>query len=481
MSSGALPTSRFGRRSLTRGRALLRDATPAEALIALMIVLALWPPPVLNGKAWTAPGLLLVLLAAWHAIRERRLPPLPVALVAYVAVYAVAAIHGGALGETDVARFFVRPLLGVAVAALLVLPAQRFRMLVLVVAAALAEVPVTLVQTIQNVVHYGRDATLGADNVTGTLGASQAGVLTLVAVLATCLVVSAWLAGTLRGRYATVLAVLLSAIGVFSSTRALFVFLLVAAVGLVVGVLLAARGHAPGRRLAVVLAGAVLATPLSYLATRAIYPDAYKGVLSSQRVDVLGGAAAQGVPTPTPPRVSRVPSVKQTPPPTVAPVPPPSGVQLLPGRFAQLRLARSLSLHDGPVTALIGRGLGASTLDPSYTLAQQVPLPQRTGSTWVSLVLTESGWLGLAAFAGLLAWLILLAIRLRRAATDLAGAVLAIGLPSIAALTAVGAVFTTILDVRAYATVFWVVVGVAVSSEARRPASVLAGARGRTR
>jgi hypothetical protein len=140
--------------------------------------------------------------------------------------------------------------------------------------------------------------------------------------------------------------------------------------------------------------------------------------------------------------------------------------------MVQLKEAAKLSTDDGFAVAAIGRGLGAAGLDPSYTLAQDVPLPQRTGSTWIGKLLTESGWLGAAAFAALLAWLVLLSARVWRTATATADRVLAASLPGIAGLTAIGSVFTTVLDVRAFSLLFWIVVGVAIAAAHGLPARV---------
>lgn len=141
------------------------------------------------------------------------------------------------------------------------------------------------------------------------------------------------------------------------------------------------------------------------------------------------------------------------------------GVELLPGRFEQLRVAFRLSLRGGVAVALLGRGPGASTLDPALRRAQDVPDPQKTGPTWIGRVLTECGWLGLAAFFGFLAWLALLGRRLWRVAPARApDRVLAVALPGFAALTAGGGLLGTVLDIRAYSVVFWVLVGLAISA-----------------
>jgi hypothetical protein len=151
-----------------------------------------------------------------------------------------------------------------------------------------------------------------------------------------------------------------------------------------------------------------------------------------------------------------------TPPPP--PAHSPTGVELLPGRLAQLRLALRLSLHSGPVAGAIGHGVGSAQLDPAYHLAQYVPEPQRTGSTSVGTLLTETGWLGLLAFVGFLTWLAILGRRLWQRSTAAVDRALGAALPGIAALTLLGAIFTTVLDVRGYSIAFWLLVGVALSA-----------------
>jgi hypothetical protein len=153
----------------------------------------------------------------------------------------------------------------------------------------------------------------------------------------------------------------------------------------------------------------------------------------------------------------------RTPTPPAQPVP--YGVQLLPGRFTQIRQAIRASVDDGVLVALIGRGPGSSELDPRYHRAQDVPVPQRTGPTWIGRILTETGWFGLLAFFGLLLWLALLGLRIwRESEPRTVDRAFGASLPGIAGLTAIGAVSTTILDVRGYSAIFWIVVGVALSA-----------------
>src|SRR5262249_30661244 len=199
----------------------------------------------------------------------------------------------------------------------------------------------------------------------------------------------------------------------------------------------------------VVLAAAGVAFgPLAYGAVALVYPGAFTGLLSSQTSQVLAPAPQ------APPSSSKRSPRRHG---RAAPAPPTaSGVQLLPGRLDQLRAAIRISHQAGPGVLLLGRGFGAAHLDPSITDPNSVPLPQRTGPTWVGRVLTECGWLGIAAFAGLLVWLVAVGVAAARAGSPFGPA-----LPFVALVTAAGALETTILDVRAFSLPFWIVAGLA--------------------
>jgi hypothetical protein len=439
--------------------------------VALLLAAVLWVPSLLGVRTWPVAFALLALLAAYRVVSQRRLSPIPVVLVAYVGVYAVAAVHGGTVTPSEGARFFLRPLLALAVAALVTTAAQRRWVLVLVVLFAASQIPVTAWQAFDNVRTYGRGATIAADSVTGTLGASQAGIVALVALAAATLVAGGWLAGVLRTTPAAVAALALLAIGAFSSTRAVVSFVVLVALAIAVAVL--AFGHdRPGARKVLALFGAsIIASAAVYGGTRALYPDAFAGVFSSQMTNVIGGAAAQGVrqPAKRPARHGkRKTGTKSTHgKPRAAPPPAslPSGTALLPGRVAQVRLALRLSLHSGLAIALVGRGFGTSAVDPSYHVASDVPLPERTGATWIGFLLTETGWLGLIAFVVLIGAIAWWGRTLwRRAQPATADRAFGAALPGLAALTTLGAVFATVLDVRGYSIVFWILVGVAISA-----------------
>jgi MFS family permease len=154
---------------------------------------------------------------------------------------------------------------------------------------------------------------------------------------------------------------------------------------------------------------------------------------------------------------------------------------LLPGRIAQLKLAAQISVRDGLAIAVIGRGPGSSEpAKPYYRDTHSIPRPQRTGSTWFGKLLTETGWLGVAAFLALLAWLVLLGRRLCRSTEASEDRVLGIALIGVAALTGATAVYGTFPSLPGYAVLFWAMVGLAISAarDGRRRANVAAVTEG---
>ena len=154
---------------------------------------------------------------------------------------------------------------------------------------------------------------------------------------------------------------------------------------------------------------------------------------------------------------------------------------LLPGRIAQLKLAARISVRDGLAIAVIGRGPGSSEpAKPYYRDTHSIPRPERTGSTWFGKLLTETGWLGVAAFLALLAWLVLLGRRLCRSTEAREDCILGIALIGVAALTGATAVYGTFPSLPGYAVLFWAMVGLAISAacDGRRRANVAAVAEG---
>jgi hypothetical protein len=504
-----------GARVLSRYGSPLAGVGLVDMLVAATLACALWLPSVVGARAWIVPYGALIVVAAWRCTVDRVRPALPIVLVVYVAFYALAAIHGGSIDAAEVARFFYRPLGAVAIATLATGAAQRMRVLVLMAAFIALEIPVSAEQAIRNIIRFGRGATLGVDSVTGTLGTTQGGIASLAALIIAMLLVGAWTSGRLP-LAATIPAVaLFLAVSVFSSMRAMVLFAPAAGLALATGALFYGSRRPPLRRLVAVAAVAMLAAPVVYVGIKALYPSSFVGFWSNQNQNALGGAAAMGIststvataataptaaaPAPTaaataptatataPRATATAPTATATAPTTAATMVPksakhrghgtqasssparPTGVALLPGRRKQLSQAYHLSMQSGAGIAVLGRGLGAARLQGDYQTSWDVPLPERTGSTWAGVLLTETGWLGLGAFLMLLVWLVVVGRRIWLAGPrSMADRALALALPGIAAITAFGAVYTTILDVRGYSIPFWLLVGVAISADRAR-------------
>ena len=145
------------RRLKTRLADILRTFGPVEAAMALFFASALWLPPFVGNKAYLPTLAVLVLYAAYKTIRERRMPPIPLFLVAYLGVYVLATIHGGNLDLASVKQgYFARPLTALVVATIVTTARQRLNVLILVVLFALSQVPIAAVQVSETLIRYGR-------------------------------------------------------------------------------------------------------------------------------------------------------------------------------------------------------------------------------------------------------------------------------------------------------------------------------------
>ena len=278
----------------TRLVGVLRTFGPVEAIMALFFASALWLPPFVGKKAYLPALAILVLYAVYKTIRERRLPPIPLFLVAYLGVYALATIHGGDVGLASLKQgYFVRPLTALVVATVVTTARQRMNVLILVVLFAVSQIPITAVQVSGNLMRYGRHATHtnAVDQVTGSLASTgdphQGKVVALIALIAIAIVVSSWLWGRLKGAIAFVLCLMLAAIGAFSAARAAPLFVLVLGVALVAAALSVGRWRPPLRRVvAVGIASLAAAAAVSGLSV-ALYADLYSGI-NKERLGGLG-------------------------------------------------------------------------------------------------------------------------------------------------------------------------------------------------
>jgi O-antigen ligase len=362
----------------------------------------------------------------------------------------------------------VRPVALGALSLFLTTPDSRRRVIQLLILLTLPQVAIAAWQTVDARIDFGSDAGRAADSVTGSFGAYGGGPAGLVAAAVLLLAGGLVLAGVLDRRRALGVAVVVVAIEVFTATRAAVVFIPAAAVALVAGVVLVLRRTAPVRTLAVFLGVAALSIPITYAATDAIYPGSFTGAFSNQGADFIGnGIPREGLgddPLHTPTGEYRGPR----------------GVAVLPGRVTQMKNAARISTEDGARVLLLGRGYGAAQVIDAATVYTYLPKERRVGVTWIGKVLTETGWLGLIAFLGLVGWLAWLGIRILRGPATGYDRALGFALPGFAALTLVGATYTTVLDVRPYSAAFIVLAaaGFAAARDSAAEADV-AGGNGR--
>lgn len=419
--------------------------------MAALIVAALYLDPVLGNAPWLAAlagtcaagGVLM-------ALRPGELRLIPPVLAGYVGIYVLAGVVSGLGDGGDVARYVVRPLAIIALIPFLLRADTRRRVLAIVVVAALPLVAVTAGQAIDARNAHGADAVGAADAVTGTFGPDSAGVVGLVALAAACLVAGLAAARVIRPWAALGICVALLSVEVFTSTRAAVVFIPVTAAALVVAVVAAARPRPPTRALGAMLAAAAISVPTVYFATEAFYPGSFRGAFSNQSSLILDSGAVKnrgsGRPGATPASDG------------------PRGIAVLPGRATQIKRALQISTEDGSRVFLLGRGFGATAIPTDATISSVIPKEHTTGATWIGRVLGDGGWLALAAFLALIGWLALLGVRIARAPASRWDAALGYALPPFAALTLVGAAYTTVLDVRAYSAVFIVVAAAAFAA-----------------
>jgi hypothetical protein len=449
----------------------LRAWGGGELVVAAMLVAGVIAPAFIGFKAWV-PSLVLVTLAAAAAVAtRRRTAVIPWVIVAYIAVYALAGLHGlGELNKLEAAKYFGPPVLAVAIATLADTQERRGRLLVLMLVVIVPQVLVTAGQAIALIAEHGRELAVSrVDQVTGTLGPDAPGTVTLVCMLGAVLCLAAALAETVSRRWAALVGTGLLLVGVFSSTRAVYLFIPAALLPVVALWWLRSRARL-GRVLAYAAVVAVL-VPASALGIELLYPGANVSVRSKSELKTYlntNTVEPKGQPQ----------SARQSDSESPAPV---DRTEVLPGRVEQVRIALRLSVDEGPLTMLLGRGLGATSFkDDVDALEGSIRKPglpandvERTNGLWVSRTLTEAGWAGIAAFAGLLAWALFAAVRIWRRAPRGPDRVIALALPGVAGLTFAGGFYITVLAVQPYASVFWLFVGLALAAVSdRRPAPV---------
>jgi hypothetical protein len=423
--------------------------THIEVLFALLYAVAFIGPALLGNGIWPpVMALIVVVIAARELVVGRRAPVLPGLLIAYSAVYVVVTLHGASSPSTfQAVRGYLTPvLLAMATATVARDPAIRRRLIVMAAPFVFLQIPVAAVQAAQGIQSYGRGGfDEFGDKVTGTLGGSASGTLSLVTVAFATFLLAAALERVWRPRLLYLGATVLALAGVLSVARAVFVFVPVAFAAVIVAGGYAARRSTGFRRIVTLMTIVVVAAPAFVFAMSALYPGVVNDINSSQKVrDYLflpnNGAS--------------------------------------PERAGQLQLALSDVKRSGIDTELLGEGAGATWVnaDPHLLASSDSPVVVRpeqfANSVWIPRIIVEAGALGLIAFLALLAFAARVGIRARRLSpSGTTDAAIGLALPGVAALTFVGGFYQTVLDLPPYGTLFWVVLGLglAILASPQRP------------
>ncbi len=451
---------------------VIKSLVRVEVGYAILLAAGFVAPHWISYRAWIPALALAILLAAGHGLLSRRKPILPAALLAYLGVYLLAAIHSNpdTFSFIEAGKFFAPPILGLAVAWAAQSARIRKHVIALALGAVLLQLPVTLGQAIDNLVERGRDqAVQGVDSITGLLGHAAGGTLTECSVLAGTLLVCAFFVGLRPSRWLLAGGIALMFVGVLTSTRASYAFVPLALAGIAAILWIGARRFIPRAKLALSLALAVLAMPVLVASVAALYPGANAPFTNvsfflKNLVAAPGSAAAE--------ESENASGAEAT--------PAGSGgrrrtTTVLPGRGRQLTVAFDVVTRSDIDDTTLGLGIGATRFKQQAVLEETgatydpiTRLEQQANGTWLSRTLAETGFLGLAAFVGLLLYLVVLSWRnrdlMREPSWD---AALVAALPGVAALTAIGAFFNTVLAIQPYASIFWPIVGVALAIDAR--------------
>jgi hypothetical protein len=432
----------------------VRAARAGEWLAAALLVSAFYLVPVAGNGPWSA-ALVATCLGGGVALITRRaaIRWIPLVFVPYIAIYVLSGLVAGHGGGSDVARYIVRPVALVALSLLLTTPEARRRVLMLLIALTLPQVVFEAVQAIRARIDLGTNAGARADSVTGTFGDYGGGPAGLVATAVLCLVAGLALARCIKSRTALLLSVPLVLIQILTATRAAVVFIPISLAVLVGAAVILGRGRRWRPTLAGISVVAALCIPLIYAGTVLLYPGSFTGAFSNQSSSFLGNGV----------KSSAEPGGKDALHDAQGTYTGPQGVAVLPGRVTQIKDAAKLSKDEGAKVLLLGRGYGVAEVDNQATVFTYLPPERRVGVTWIGKIITETGWLGVLAFLTLIAWLAWTGLRLALYAAGWDRA-LGFALPGIAALTLVGATYTTVLDVRPYSAAFIVLAAVAASA-----------------
>jgi hypothetical protein len=416
-----------------------------EILYVGLYAAAFVGPAFVGNGIWPPVVTLIVLYIAARELVRGRDPVLSGFLFTYCAVYVLALLHGTwNPASVSAIRGIVTPaLLAMATASVARDARVRRHLVLLLIPFVAVQLPAALLQSIHGISSYGASGfEQFGDSVTGLLGGSASGTLTLVTVGLATVLFAAALERVWKPRILGLGAVILAGVGVLSVARAVFIFVPVAAATTLLASAFLRKRSIGMRRIATVATLIAVATPATVFAMSALYPGVTRDINSIQKIrDYL--------------------------------FLPQSGIN--PERAGQLEAAVQ-SVDKGFETAALGEGLGTTDLnsDPHVVIAGDLPVAikreQFTGSVWTPRILVEAGVLGVLAFLALLAYVVSVAVQgARRSAPRTWDSAIVLALPGIAALTLIGSFYQTVLDLPPYATIFWVVLGLGMAI-AREPA-----------
>jgi hypothetical protein len=418
-----------------------------EVAYGLLVFAALIAPVAVGYDLWLLVLVLVVGVGAAHALAENALV-VPAAFVAYFGVYLLALVHGdlAAFDLTETGKYLFFPLLALTTASIATRPDLRFKLVAMIVVAGLAQIPAAVFQSAKVAVTMSANRLWGVDTVTGLVQSRGAGALALVGVAVATLCLALSLERVWRPRLLLGAAVALTFVGVLSGSRGVYVFVPAAFLPMLLGYVVFGRRPAASGRVVALLGLSVVLLPALVVAQGLLYPGANTHLRSAESVKSL-----------------------------LSDTGPSSGT--LPNRGAQLRIAVDQSLGRGVDGALLGAGLGTTRFgaDATFETPKSDPLvigiEQRTNGVWVPRLISEAGYIGVAAFLGLLAFLVAVARRgYRRTAPGTLDRALFVALPGFVGLTFVGALYNTALAVQPYATILWIVVGLCLAAlRAPRP------------
>lgn len=455
----------------------------AEVGYGVLLVSAFVLPTFIGYRAWIPALALATGVAALHGALSGRKPVVPAVLLAYLVIYLIAGLHSDpdTFSVIEAGKYFAPPVFALAIAwACLESATTRLWIVAMGVVAVAIQVPVVVVQVFDLFATYGSAVTNQTDEIVGLLGPYQGAPLTQCGLVAAALLFSAGYVGWLRRPLAIAGGLVAVSIALLTSTRASYVFVPATLLTLAASVwIVRIRGRSLPIRPLVAAALPVILLPILFFGTAALYPGAndslntvggvsaslFEGDQQLAGASTGGGSQANGGSPEADTSANNPPPQQQQRPLTV-----------LPGRARQLTLALELSVDEGPDVTLLGRGIGSTRfknqglLSATGQTSDLVTRPeQKTNSVWIARTISETGYLGLLGFFGLLAYMVVLFWRnIDLLSKRDADAAILLALPAVAALTLVSATYNTILAIQSYATLFWALLGVAIAIDAGR-------------